>query len=91
MRLQKDGMTPVCSVATLLAVTYDLLTHKFTRIFHRRGVNRARARFSFIRWSFTHEQTEYIVATQLVWTVVIINGSRANGPLTNGRALELYS
>ena len=32
-----------------------------------------------------------IAATKLVWTAVILNGSKASGPLANGRALKMYS
>ena len=43
--------------------------------FHRSGVNRLRAR-----------STGCIAATELVWTVVILNGSEASGPWPLARA-----
>ena len=38
-----------------------------------------------------HEQTGCIGVTKIIWTVVILNGSGASGPLTSGRALNMYS
>ena len=37
------------------------------------------------------EQTGSIAATKLIWTAIILNGSEASGPLTNPRALKMYS
>ena len=41
--------------------------------------------------SFNSCPTGCIAATKLIWTVVILNGSEASGPLTSGRALKMYS
>ena len=35
-----------------------------------------------------YEQTGWIAATKLVWTVVMLNGSEASGPLTDGRVRQ---
>ena len=37
-----------------------------------------------------HEQTACIPATKLVWTLVILNGSKASGALTNGRVYKSF-
>ena len=37
------------------------------------------------------EQAGCIAATKLAWIVVIVNGSKASGPLTNGRAFKTHS
>ena len=37
-----------------------------------------------------HEQTR-IAATRLVLTAVILNSTEASGPISNGRALKMYS
>ena len=40
-----------------------------------------------------NEQTEYITAaaTKLVWTVLILNGSKASVPFRNSKALKMHS
>ena len=38
-----------------------------------------------------HEQTRCIAAAKLVWAEVILNGSEASGPFTNGSALKMHS
>ena len=55
--------------------------------FHRSGVNSLRAHSALV----LREQTARIAATRLVWTVVILNSSETSGPLSNGRALKMYS
>ena len=41
--------------------------------------------------SFNSCPTGCIAATKLIWTVVILNGSKTSGPLTSGKALKMYS
>ena len=38
-----------------------------------------------------NEQTGYITATKLVWTVLILNGSEASVPLRKSKALKMHS
>ena len=35
-----------------------------------------------------HEKMGCIVETKLIWTAVILNGSDASGPFTNGKEIE---
>ena len=50
-------------------------------LFHQMSINQFR-----IHLLVLHEQMGYIAATKLVWTAVILNGSKVSAPLTNGRA-----
>ena len=38
-----------------------------------------------------NEQTGYIAATKLVWTVLILNGSEASVPFRKSKALKMHS
>ena len=63
----------------------DLFVHKITHVFmqasfHHSSINHLRAR-----------SAACIAATKLVWTVVILNGNKASGPLANGRAIKMHS
>ena len=55
--------------------------------FHRSGINSLRVRSALV----LREQTARIAATRLVLTAVILNSSETSGPLSNGRALKMYS
>ena len=55
--------------------------------FYRSGINSLRVHSALVLC----EQTAHIVATRLVLTVVILNSSENSVPLSNGRALKMYS
>ena len=60
------------------ARTSNLFTHVITRVFHRSGVNRLRARSTMV----PHERTHIpgtVAATRLVWTAVIFNSRGTSG------------
>ena len=54
--------------------------------FHRRGVNNLRERSALVLLERTR-----IAATTIALTAVILNSIEASGPISNGRALKMYS